>query len=325
MKRPIVNLVGLFLSVCAPLLSFRTPLDAAPVKIHIAVSMPTIGTLPVWIAKDRGFFSKEGLEVEIIAVSGGLDITSLISGSVEFSDSVPSGAIVAAQKGTDIKVVAGTLNAITYSVMGRKGLKGLKDLKGKRIGVGGIYSGSTLVLHEMLVSEGLSYPQDYTLLRVGGASDRLASIVAGQVDAATLPLPFNLIAADQGAVKLADASEYVRHYQNTTLLVRGKWAEENPDVVVRFLRGLIDSIKWILNNRDEFAIYAVKKLKMKRDYAVEGWDTYAGKKIWPIDGSPTREGLETVIRRQVRLGFLPDGLKVDRFMDLSYLQKAQRE
>jgi ABC-type nitrate/sulfonate/bicarbonate transport system substrate-binding protein len=127
------------------------------------------------------------------------------------------------------------------------------------------------------------------------------------VDAATLPLPFNLIAADQGAVKLADASDYVRHYQNTTLLVQGKWAVENADVVVRFLRGLIGSTKWILSNREEFAVYAMKKLKMKRDYAIAGWDTYAGKKIWPIDGSPTREGLETVIRHQVRLGFLPDG------------------
>jgi NitT/TauT family transport system substrate-binding protein len=179
MKRGIVNPVGFFLGVCVSLLFSQTRLDAAPVKIRIAVSMPTIGTLPVWIAKDRGFFSKDGLEVEIIAVSGGLDITSLISGSVEFFDSGPSGAIVAAQKGTDIKVVAGTLNAITYNVMGRKGLKGLKDLKGKKIDVGRIYSGSTLVLHEMLASEGLSYPQDYTLLRVGGASDRLASIGRG--------------------------------------------------------------------------------------------------------------------------------------------------
>src|SRR5207253_2581446 len=65
---------------------------AAPIKIRFAVSMLTIGTLPVWIAKERGFFAKEGLEVEVIAVSGGLDITSLVAGSVEFSDSVPANA-----------------------------------------------------------------------------------------------------------------------------------------------------------------------------------------------------------------------------------------
>lgn len=325
MKHSRVNPVGLFLGVCTLLWFFYTPLNAAPLKIRIAVPMPTIGTLPVWIAKDRGIFNKEGLEVEIIAVSGGLDITSLISGSVEFSDSVPSAAIVAAYKGTDLKLIAGTLNAITYSVMGRKGLKGLKDLKGKKIGVGGIYSGSTLVLHEMLALEGLSYPQDYTLLRVGGAGDRLTAVVSSQVDAATLPIPFSLIAADQGTVRLADASDYVRHYQNTGLLVRGKWAEENPDVVVRFLRGMIGSIKWIFSNRDEFVAYAGKKLKMKKEYAVAGWNTYAGKKIWSIDGSPTREGLETVIRHQVRLGFLPEGLKVEMFTDLSYLHKAQKE
>jgi hypothetical protein len=71
--------------------------------------------------------------------------------------------------------------------------------------------------------------------------------------------------------------------------------------------------------------YAAKKLKLKKEYALAGWQTYAGKKVWSIDGSPTREGIDTSIKHQIRLGFLPEGFKVDRYIDLSYLQRAQKE
>ena len=314
------------LSMVWLLLGYRIDvLNAAPVKTRIAVPMPTIGTLPVWVALEKGIFAKEGLEVEVVAVSAGLDVQALVGGAVDFADSVPSPALVAAHKGADIKLIAGTLNAITYSVMGKKGLKILKDLKGKKIGVAGVYSGSTLVLHEMMAAEGLSYPQDYAVFRVGGASDRLAAIIAGQVDAVTLPIPFSLIAADQGAVRLADADEYVRHYQNTALMVRGRWAQENPQATVRFVRAVIQAMRWIYNSRDDFIEYAAKKLRMKKEYALAGWQAYAGKKVWSIDGSPTREGIETTIKHQIRLGFLPEGFKVDKYIDLSYLQRAQKE
>jgi len=181
------------------------------------------------------------------------------------------------------------------------------------------------VLHEMLATQGLSYPGDYTLIRVGGASDRLAALLAGQVDAATLPIPFSVIAADHGTVRLADAADYVRHYQNTALITRTKWAQENGDATVRVLGGVLGAIRWIYGNRNEFIDYASKKLKMKREYAAAGWDTYAGKKIWSHDGSPTREGMETVIRHQVRLGLLPEGTKAEKYIDLSYLQRTRKE
>lgn len=309
----LVILAG-FLLLLAP----AAELPAAAAKIRVAGTIPTVGTLPMWVAKDKGIFSSEGLEVELVAISGGLPITSLVGGAVEFADTGPSEGLVAAHKGADLKIVAGTLNAITYSVMGRKGLKGLKDLKGKTIGVGGLFSGSTLVFHEMMAQEGLSYPQDYVLLRVGGARDRLTAVVTGQVDAATLPVPFSLIAADQGTVRLADADDYVRHYQSTAVMVRGKWAQENPEVVVRFLRGMIRSIRWIFKEREQFVDYAEKKLKMKKEYAAAGWQAYAGKKVWSIDGSPTKEGLEAAVKHQVRLGFLPEGFQVDKLVDLSY-------
>ena len=122
---------------------------------------------------------------------------------------------------------------------------------------------------------------------------------------------------------LADAADYVRHYQNTALIARTKWAQENSDTTVRVLRALLGSMRWIYGNKEEFIVYAAKKLNLKKEYAAVGWDTYAGKKIWSIDGSPTRQGIETVIRHQIRLGLLPEGAQVDSFVDLSYLQRAQ--
>jgi len=145
------------------------------------------------------------------------------------------------------------------------------------------------------------------------------------VDAITVPLPFNIIAADQGAVRLAEANDYVPHYQNTAIMARGRWAQENSEVVVHFLRGVIRAMRWIYGNRNDFLDYEVRKLKIKEEYAAAGWDSYAGKKVWSIDGSPSKEGLEAAVKHQVRLGFLPEGFQVDRLVALSYLRKAQKD
>ena len=88
----------------------------------------------------------------------------------------------------------------------------------------------------------------------------------------------HILAADQGAVRLAEANDYVPHYQTTAIMARGRWAQENSEVVVHFLRGMIRAMRWIYGNRNDFLEYAVKKLKIKEEYAAAGWDSYAGKR-----------------------------------------------
>ena len=45
------------------------------------------------------------------------------------------------------------------------------------------------------------------------------------------------------------------------------------------LRGMIRAMRWIYGNRNDFLEYAVKKLKIKEEYAAAGWDSYAGEKV----------------------------------------------
>ena len=73
----------------------------------------------------------------------------------------------------------------------------------------------------------------------------------------------HILAADQGAVRLAEANDYVPHYQTTAITARGRWAQENFEVVVQLLRGMIRATRWIYGNRNDFLEYAVTKLKKK--------------------------------------------------------------
>jgi ABC-type nitrate/sulfonate/bicarbonate transport system substrate-binding protein len=91
-------------------------------------------------------------------------------------------------------------------------------------------------------------------------------------------LKLHILAADQGAVRLAEANDYVARYQTTAIMARRRWAQENSEVVVHFLRGMIRAMRWIYGNRNDFLEYAVKKLKIKEEYAAAGWDSYAGKR-----------------------------------------------
>jgi ABC-type nitrate/sulfonate/bicarbonate transport system substrate-binding protein len=73
-------------------------------KVRLAIPTVDIVTLPLKMAQAKGFYQKEGLEVEIILIAGALGVRAVLGNSVEFSTA--SGSILAAAaRGVPVKLV----------------------------------------------------------------------------------------------------------------------------------------------------------------------------------------------------------------------------
>ncbi len=178
MKRDILFLLAVIvLSVCA-----RD--GKAEDVIRIGIISTTFGYAPVFVAKEKGFFKREGLVPEIVVISRNEQIVqALISDSLQFGNVPPNLLLILRQQGdNEIKLIAGSFNGTTYSLIAQPKYKKMEDLKGgARLAMSGITSAAALMMKEILKQRGVLYPRDYSLLSVGGSTVQFTALQTGQV------------------------------------------------------------------------------------------------------------------------------------------------
>jgi NitT/TauT family transport system substrate-binding protein len=284
--------------------------------------------LPYFIAQKKGFYAREGIEVDLIAIGrADLQLQALVTGDLHFALINPDGIIVINEKGANLKVVAGSSNSAPYLLIGGKNYKKIDDLKGARLGVASLKGGATSILLSYLKSKGLLYPRDFNLAVIaGGTPARLSALESGAVAGAVLGVPFADIAIDRGFNRLGDTTEVISTYQFNSVNVNPAWAEKNRGAVVKFLKAHIQSLRWIYERPGEAGDFLTKEFGLKPPYAQKGIDYYTKNRVYPIDGAVTLDGLKVNVEVQVQDGLVKEPAPpAEKYTDLTYIKQAQKE
>ena len=294
----------------------------AQTHVKIGIISPTFGHAPFYVARYKGFYKAEGLVGEVIVMNrDDLILQSLVSDSIQFGNISPSAFFSAWDQGlTDLKLIAGSFNGTTYSIIANAKFKSLEQLKGSKLAVSSLQAGSTQVLKYILKQRGLVYPRDYNLIRAGGTTLRWAALQTQQVDGAILAEPVSAIAVEKGFAKLGDAYKLVPGYQLAGVFIRERWAAKNRDLTWRFLRAFHNALKWLHDNRAEAIELLPKITTLPKQYVQSAWETYT-KAVWPRDGRANLKGLQLVIDLMVEDGLLKKPVKPEDVIDNSYLQE----
>jgi ABC-type nitrate/sulfonate/bicarbonate transport system substrate-binding protein len=150
---------------------------AAQTKLTI-VTFSGATNLPVWLAIDKGFFAKEGLDVahEVTRGSEGV-MQGIMTNKYQFGSAALDNTIAYVEGQGDVKIDNFDLVAIMgvhsgmSRIVTRPEVKALKDIKGQTVAVDAANSGYGLVMYKLLDMNGLKKDKDYTVLAVGsGAS-----------------------------------------------------------------------------------------------------------------------------------------------------------
>ena len=253
-------------------------------------------------------------------------IQALVGGSLDIAGSSADAPIAAVEKGLDLVMIGGIINGLTQSVMAAKRFKTYNDLRGATFGAISLTSGVTFALRQVLKVKGLEYPRDYKLLVIGGSPQTYAALTAGQIDAAALSLPLNYAAEEQGFNEIGRFIDLIPNYQLAALSVKRSWADRNRPLLVRFMKSMVQTYRWIYQNRDAAVEYLAREMNLKPDHARRGWEFYTGNRIWHPDGDLNVDGLQVVAQiyaEQTQLkGPVPGAAK---YVDQSYIKDAVRE
>src|SRR5690349_11461353 len=158
---------------------------ADPMKLKLIFSTPySTNYTPFIVAKDLGYFQKEGLELEEVFVNGDANATrAVITGAGDVALTGPVNVFAAVENGAQIKSIGAWQPIPDYEVVAPLAITSMKDLADKTFAASGP-SGLPQVLPTMLFKK-LGIPADKVrFVSIGGHAARLQTVIAGKADAA---------------------------------------------------------------------------------------------------------------------------------------------
>lgn len=299
-------------------------------KIKLGMISVNAYSWPVWVAKEKGYFKDENLEVAqlvVRSVSKAIQALSANSTDLLYPGSADAG-IRAQLKKAPVTIIGGGFSKALYDLVAGEKYKKVEDLRGGTMGVINLTSGSTLFLQKILAKHGLTYPKDYGMLVVGGSSSRFAAVKIGGVAAAMVPPPLSFQAVDSGLNIVASLGNYLADYQFIVINANRDWLKTNRGKAVRFLKAIIRAHKFINDpaNKKEATEILQNRHKIKPKYAAMVYKMIVEDlKPIPNDASVSIKAMEGVIKLLLERKKLDKSYPASEFFDDSVRKEAMKK
>ena len=129
--RKMLALLGIAFIVCIGL----SKESAGQSSLTAFYTAPVVSMAPMWIAKEAGFFKKQGLDVKLVFIaSGPVGTASVLGGETDvgiIGGFAPTRAILGGAKA--LVIIGQSKNLITSKIVGKKEIASVQDLKGQRL------------------------------------------------------------------------------------------------------------------------------------------------------------------------------------------------
>jgi NitT/TauT family transport system substrate-binding protein len=274
------------------------PIVSAQDKVRMGLSSVSGLHSAVWVAETKGIFRKHGIDAEVIVTGQGgtAGISALLANDIQMVNSAGDVLVAAALRGGDTVMVASVVNKGLQRLVTKPDIKTPTDLKGKRIGVTRIGAVSHSVLLMMLQRWKMTV-NDVQVLQLGSSPNMLASLDKGGIEAGVLTIPSMFVAEDRGYRVLLDMADTDIYYLHTMVATTRQYIKNNRDKVLRFLRGYVEGIAFVKQNKKESLDIVKKKLRIgpEQEKNLERSLDLLTAKYYEAIPYPSLRGVETVL------------------------------
>lgn len=303
---------------------------AAPSKT-VRVTQSTVGpdALPYWIAQERGFFRKYGIETEIIYVrSGANQVAGLLAGSAQFANVGGAPVLAAAPRGANLKFIAMTRDHLQRHVIVRPEIKEPQDLRGRNVGVTNLGGSSWLVAMLGLEQLKIDPARDQIRFRaLGNYPVLVQALEAGGIDAVVVDPVFSRQLKQKGFRVLTE------FYPPSAagFVAAGRHLEENPEIAESTLKGIVEALAFIANPANKPSVLKILRDRLKiTDPSMVEWGYEDITREHKREPYPTLEGLRIFQRlmkiqnpevAQVRVEDLVDDRVIRKLAKSGFMDK----
>lgn len=256
--------------------------------------------LPVWVARDAGYFESYGLNVEPVQIRGGSLITlAIITGNLQFSGVGAESVVAARAAGGDVVLLACPVDADPVYLITRPEIKSAAELKGQASAVTRYGSTTHFYLRAALKHVGLNPDRDMTILQMGAGPEMVAALDAGRIAAAALTTRYAIPFLQRGWPVLVDLSTTDLVYPSSCVTSSRAYIRAAPKTTEDFLRAYVAAIHLIKKDH-KAAEKSFAKWMREKDPTIVTKTVEAYARLFKRNPQVPDKGIENVIRDLIR-------------------------
>ena len=260
-------IVSMILMLC-----FLAPAQGAPApdKIRFPYSPISWNSLPWWMAKDGGFFEKNGLDVDLFYEGASSAIVqAMLAGEANFAGLAGPSIVSNVVNGGDVIQIAAVVKTFTIPMYALASIKEVAQLKGQKVAVSRFGSILHIAALNILQKSNVS---GVTLIQSGGTPESAAALMSGAVAAAMVPPPQSLMLREKGFRELVSVKQF-REWNipvvENGVAARRSFIDKNPGVARRFIRGAFEGIRAVYTDKEQALRVLGKYTKVSDDKILE--------------------------------------------------------
>jgi len=275
---------------------------------------PSMSGLPFYVAEDKGFFEREGVNVRCVHSHDPKRrmVQLLVEGEIDFYTSI-SAIVEAVMRSVKVKALCATSNS-RYPCAAREEIRSFADLKNKKVMVGGGRSRNEV----LWLCRRHGWNPDQELKIVSGDLSERAKAFSDPSFAAVFGRPQYLSWLKKGGFHLLPYPDKDDAWPEGCLATSQKLIEEKPDLVQRVVNAVVAATDYARTRKDETIAVAMKNIGYLGQEAVEG--NYEVLREWY--SSDISETAIAHVMEVLELKTAGQSLKLADFADLSFLMRA---
>jgi len=280
----------------------------------------------VWIPHEAGIFRKHGLDIELLYVGGGGRAAQVVqSGEVPMGIFTGGAVVNSNLAGGDLVVVATGMNAITFFLIARPEIRGIEELKGKKVGITRFGSATDFALSYSEQKWPIKRGRDFTVVQMGGMPEMLQGLKSGALDAATLNPEFAILGRKEGLKELVDMSTLGLSFPTSAIATTRSFIKRNENAVGKFVRAFVEGNHFAKTQR-AFSVDVFRKYYKNddRDYLNGIYDRYVLHYL-PKVPYPSPEAIKVVLDQMAEKDPKAAAAKPEQFIDNRFFQELERE
>ena len=291
-------------------------------KAVIAHTSESISIAPLIYGIEKGFYRREGIDLEFRILRTDLTVAALVSTKeVNYMYAAGTG-FRAAVRGIPLKIVAWGFKDILFYLMAQPTIQSGKDLKGKKIAVSSPSDTGGLAAKASVKAFGLDPDKDVVYIAIGAASVRMAAMEGRSVEAAIMPVPWNIRLKQKGFKELLFAGNVLRE-PLTGIVTSADTLERNPRQVGKVLRGFLNSLRAFRREKKEATGLIGRRFNVDPQVADEVYGIAL--QTLSEDGTVSQEVLQELLERVKRETGVKKQIAVADIVDYRILREVTRE
>ncbi len=274
-------------------------------KVLVSAPSQSLSWFPAHLARERGFYRAEGLDVDYIVMKPQVALQALIAGDVGYTTALGS-TIRAALRHVPLRVVMTIADKPLFALMVRPEIRSVEELKGKLLGISSFGASTDTYARALLRRFRLAPNQDVKILALGGGTSRIAAMEAGAIDAALIEAPYNVMLERKGFRRILFVGDVIPS-PLAGFGTRLEKIHKQPDEIRRLVRATLRGIQYAKANPRDSVRAIMKWAGMSEELAEGSYEMAASS--WSATGAASAEGLQVAmeeIRAELKLGAAPD-------------------